>query len=146
MRWSSLAEGKIDFVEIAITAALAVGFTLFVALVGAPAVTKIAPSIDDLRTDNSLFVFGLVLCLGLSVAAAYIGVAAIIGAFLAGMALAEATEDHKTMHKQMNGVTELMVPFFLVSIGMQLKLDVFRDPSIVVLTILVTLVAVITNS
>lgn len=95
--------------------------------------------------ENSFFVFGLTLCLGLSVAASYIGVAAIIGAFLAGMALAEATEDHLTMHKQMNGVTESLVPFFLVSIGMQLKLDVFHDPSVIVLTILVTVVAVISK-
>ena len=142
---SSVAEGKIDYLEIALTAGLAIGFTLFVAFVGAPAVTRIAPKIDNLKVENSFFVFGLVLCLGLSVAASYIGVAAIIGAFLAGMALAEATEDQPTMHKQMSGVTEFLVPFFLVSIGMQLKLDVFRDPSVLVLTALVTLVAIVTK-
>jgi Kef-type K+ transport system membrane component KefB len=142
---SSVAEGRIDYLEIALTASLAIGFTLFVALIGAPAVTKMAPKIENLRVQNSFFVFGLALCLGLSVAAAYIGVAAIIGAFLAGMALAEATEGHQTMHRQMNGVTEFLVPFFLVGIGMQLKLDVFRDPSVIALTILVTLVAVATK-
>ena len=36
--------------------------------------------------------------------------AAIIGAFLAGMALAEGSEGNHTMHKQMNGVTEFLVP------------------------------------
>lgn len=142
---ASLAEGRIDYLEIALTAALAIGFTLFVAFVGAPAVTKMAPRIENLRVENSFFVFGMALCLGLSVAAGYIGVAAIIGAFLAGMALAEATEEQRTMHKQMNGVTEFLVPFFLVGIGMQLKLDVFRESSVVVLTVLVTLVAVATK-
>lgn len=39
---SSVAEGRIDYLEIALTAGLAVGFTLFIALVGAPAVTRIA--------------------------------------------------------------------------------------------------------
>jgi Kef-type K+ transport system membrane component KefB len=142
---SSVAEGTVDYLEIALTAGLAIGFTLFVGFVGAPAVRRMAPRIENLRVENSFFVFGIALCLGLSVAAAYIGVAAIIGAFLAGMALAEATEDQRTMHKQMNGVTEFLVPFFLVSIGMQLKLDVFRDPSIIALTVLVTLVAVVTK-
>jgi len=47
-----------------------------------------------------MFILGLVLCLGLSVAAAYIGVAAIIGSFLVGMALAAADEDHPRMHRQ----------------------------------------------
>lgn len=142
---SSVAEGRVDYLEIILTALIAIGFTLFVAFVGAPAVTRMAPQIENLRSDNSFFAFGMALCLGLSVAASYIGVAAIIGAFLAGMALAEATEDKPTMHKQMNGVTEFLVPFFLVGIGMQLKLDVFRDPSVLALTLLVTLVAIITK-
>jgi Kef-type K+ transport system membrane component KefB len=49
------------------------------------------------------------------------------------------------MHKQMSGVTEFLVPFFLVNIGMQLKLDVFRDPSTLMLTLIVTAIAVATK-
>ena len=142
---SSVAEGRIDYFEILLTAGLAIAFTVFVAFVGAPAVTKMAPRIENLRVENSFFVFAVGLCLSLSIAAAYIGIAAIIGAFLAGMALAEATEDKTTIHKQMNGLTEFLVPFFFVSIGMQLRLDVFRDPTVLALTILVFLVAVITK-
>lgn len=142
---SSVAEGQIDYVEIALTALIAVGFTAFIAFVGAPAVTRMAPRIENLRVANSFFVFSLILCLGLSVAASYIGVAAIIGAFLAGMALAEATEGQPTMHRQMNGVTEFLVPFFLVGIGMQLNLNVFRDPSVIALTILICVVAIFTK-
>ena len=142
---SSMAEGRIDYLEIFLTIAEAIGFTLFVAFVAAPVVTRMAPRIENLRVEHSFFVFGMVLCLGLSVAAAYIGVAAIIGAFLAGMALAEATEDNRTMRRQMNGVTEFLVPFFLVGIGMQLKLDIFREPLTILLTVLVTVVAIVTK-
>jgi Kef-type K+ transport system membrane component KefB len=142
---SSVAGGRIDYVEILTTAALAIGFTLFVVLVGAPVVTRLAPRIERLRVAEAFFVVGMVLCLGLSVAAVYIGVAAIIGAFLAGMALAEATENQPTMHKQMRGVTEFLVPFFLVNIGMQLRLDAFREPSTMLLVVLVTLLAVATK-
>lgn len=142
---SSAAKGTVNYWEIGTTAALAISFTAFVVLIGAPVVTRIAPRIEGLRVGDSFFVFGLVLCLGLSVAADYIGVAAIIGAFLAGMALAEATEGNHEMHRQTSGVTEFLVPFFLVNIGMQLDLNVFREPSIIVLTLLVTLVAVATK-
>jgi Kef-type K+ transport system membrane component KefB len=142
---SSMAAGKIDYLEIITTAALAIGFTLFVVLVGARVVTRLAPRIENLRLSESFFVFGLLLCLGLSVAAAYIGVAAIIGAFLAGMALAEASEGNETIHLQMNGVTEFLVPFFLVNIGMQLRLDVFRASSTILLVIIITLLAVVTK-
>lgn len=142
---SSMAAGTINYFEILTTAALAIGFTVFVALVGAPVVTRIAPTVDRMRTGQGIFIFGLVLCLGLAVAAAYIGVAAIIGAFLAGMALAEAAEDDSKMHRQMNGVTEFLVPFFLVNIGMQLRLDVFRSWSVILLCLLVTLIAIATK-
>lgn len=139
------AAGQVNFLEIGLTALFAVSFTLLIAFIGAPAMTRIAPRIDALRISHSLFIFGLLLCLGLSVAATYIGVAAIVGAFLAGMALAEATEGNETLHKQMNGVTEFLVPFFLVNIGMQLRLDVFRDSHVISLVLLVTLVAVLTK-
>lgn len=142
---SSMAAGAVNYVEILTTAALAIGFTVFMALVAAPVVTRVAPKADRLRSGHGMFILGLVLCLGLSVAAAYIGVAAIIGSFLAGMALAEASEDHPDMHRQINGVTEFLVPFFLVNIGMQLRLDVFRSPSVIFLCVLVTLVAVATK-
>ena len=142
---ASAAAGQIDYLEIGLTAALAIGFTIIVLLVGAPAITRLAPRIEALRVSQSLFVFGLLLCLGLSVAATYIGVAAIIGAFLAGMALADATEGNDALHKQMNGVTEFLVPFFLVNIGMQLRLDVFRAPGVIGLVLIVTLVAALTK-
>jgi Kef-type K+ transport system membrane component KefB len=142
---SSAAVGQINYAEIGATAALAVGFTAFVAIVGAPALTRLAPRIERLRVGDPFFVAGLVLCLGLSFAAAYIGVAAIVGAFLAGMALAEAAEGDHTMREQTSGVTEFLAPFFLVNIGMQLDLGVFRDASVVALALALSLVAVVTK-
>jgi Kef-type K+ transport system membrane component KefB len=142
---SSMASGSVNYLEILTTAALAIGFTALVTLVGAPVITRIAPGVERLRSGHGMFVLGLVLCLGLSVAAAFIGVAAIIGSFLAGMALAEAGENHPKMHRQINGVTEFLVPFFLGNIGMQLRLDVFTSSSVILLCFLVTVVAVATK-
>jgi Kef-type K+ transport system membrane component KefB len=142
---SSLALGSVNYLSIVITALLAVSFTAFVVLVGAPVVKRVAPRIENKRGGRALFVSSLVLCLGISVAAAYVGVAAIVGAFLAGMAFAEVAEERPTMHKQMSGVTDFLVPFFMVNIGMQLKLEIFRDSTVVGFAILVTVVAVITK-
>lgn len=142
---SSISTGDINYLKLLTTAGSAIGFTLFVAFIGAPLLTRFAPRIERLRIGDSFFVFGMILCLGLSVAAAYIGVAAIIGAFLAGMALAEGSEKHPYMAKQTGGVTEFLVPFFLVNIGMSLDLSVFRDSSVVVLAVIVTVVAVLTK-
>lgn len=142
---SSSAKGAINYAEIITTTVLAVLFTLFIGSLGARLLTYLAPRIERLKIGDSFFVFGLVLCLGLSVAALYIGVAAIIGAFLAGMALAEASEKVRSMPKQTGAVTEFLVPFFLVNIGMQLKLDVFRDFSIIALALLLTTIALLSK-
>ena len=138
-------QGTVDYAGLAKTAGAAVLFTVFVALVGSKVLTGLAPSIERLRVSKPFFNIGLILCLGLSLASIYVGVAAIIGAFLAGMALAEATEDNHKMHRMTSGVTEFLVPFFLVNIGMQLDLSVFRDLGVVALALIITAVAVVTK-
>ena len=140
-----VSQGSISYAGLAKTAGAAILFTIFVALVGSRVINRLAPFIQRLRLGKPFFTLGLILCLGLSVASVYIGVAAIIGAFLAGMALAEATEENHKMHRLTSGVTEFLVPFFLVNIGMQLNLSVFRDTSTIVFAVLLTLIAVITK-
>jgi Kef-type K+ transport system membrane component KefB len=142
---SAVSKGSVSYTGLPITAGSAILFTAFVALIGSRIFTRIAPAIDKLRLSRPFFNIGLILCFGLSVASIYVGVAAIIGAFLAGMALAEATEDNTAMHRLTSGITEFLVPFFLVNIGMQLDLSIFRDMSVVALAIVITVAAVLTK-
>jgi Kef-type K+ transport system membrane component KefB len=142
---SAVSQGGVSYAGLAKTAGAAILFTVFVALVGSRVMTRLAPAVSLLRLDKPFFNLGLILCLGLSVASTYVGVAAIIGAFLAGMALAEATENNHKMHQLTSGATEFLVPFFLVNIGMQLNLSVFKDSSVIVLAVAITIAAVITK-
>lgn len=141
---SSMAKGGINYVHIAATAGLAIGFTLLVIFVGARAVNKISPKVDKLKLGQSQLVFGLSLCLGLAMVAHYIGVAAIIGAFLAGMALAESAEGTDMPH-QAEAVTEFLLPFFLANIGMQLKLGTLLHRGTILLAVALTLLAVVSK-
>jgi Na+:H+ antiporter len=142
---SSLAkEGGLNYVQIGTTAALAVGFTLLVILVGARAVSRIRMRVEKLKVGQSYLVFGLSLCLGLALLASYIGVAAIIGAFLAGMALSESAEGTDMPH-QAEAVTEFLLPFFLTNIGMQLKLDALLNLNTITLALAVTILAVLSK-
>ncbi len=139
---SSLArEGGVNYAHIGATAAMAIGFTLLVIFVGTRAVNRIRTRVENLRLGQSYLIFGLSLCLGLALVATYIGVAAIIGAFLAGMAMSESAEGTDMPH-QAEAVTEFLLPFFLVNIGMQLKLDAFLNRSTIVLALVVTILAV----
>ena len=142
---SGIGTGGFNITGVAKTAGLAIMFTVVVGLLGSKVMTRLAPGIDRLRVNKPFFNIGIVLCFALSVVSIYFGVAAIIGAFLAGMALAEATEKNEKMHQLTSGVTEFLVPFFLVNIGMQLDLSVFRDSSVIVLAVVITVAAVITK-
>lgn len=142
---SGIGNGGLTAAGILKTAGLAIAFTLIVGLLGSKIMTWLGPKVRGLRVSKPFFNIGLVLCFGLSLMSLYFGVAAIIGAFLAGMALAEATEDEPATHKLTAGVTEFLVPFFLVNIGMQLNLSVFKDSSVVVLAVVITIAAVITK-
>jgi Kef-type K+ transport system membrane component KefB len=141
---SSVAKGGVNYLQIGTTAGLALGFTALVALVGARAINRLRPRVEKLRLGHSWLVFGLSMCLGLVLLAHHIGVAAIIGAFLAGMSLSEATEDTDMPH-QAEAVTEFLLPFFLTNIGMQLRLDIFLRRDVIVLALLVTVLAVLTK-
>lgn len=141
---SSMAKGGVNYTQIITTAGLAIGFTLLVALVGARTVNKIRHRVERLRVGQSYLVFGLSVCLGLGLIASYIGVAAIIGAFLAGMALSESTEE-TDMPLQAEAVTEFLLPFFLTNIGMQLNLSAMANSSVITLAVLITLLACLTK-
>lgn len=142
---SSLATaGGINYTEIATTAALAIGFTLLIILVGARTVNRIKSKVDNLKVGQSYLLFGLSLCLGLALIATWIKVAPIIGAFLAGMALSESAEKTDMPH-QVEAVTEFFLPFFLVNIGMQVQLGVLFSRDVIILAVIVTILAVLSK-
>lgn len=138
---SSIAKGDVNAVEIGTTAVLAIGFTILVATVGTRAANRFVPVAGQrLKSAESQFNIALVTLFALSVLAVYAGVAAIIGAFLAGMALAESVE-HR-VHDLAHGISELLVPFFLAGIGLRMELSVFSDPRLLLLSGVILVAAV----
>jgi Kef-type K+ transport system membrane component KefB len=131
---SGEARGSVNWLELSLTAALAIAFTLFLALWGNRAARLILPGVKSrLRLAEAEFTLAVAALFGLAVLAVYAGIAAIIGAFLAGMALAESVEERvRTMTA---GISELLVPFFLAGIGMRLDPSVFADRSTLLLAL-----------
>lgn len=139
---SSLAEGSVNYLQIAVTGGLALAFTVFVAFMGSRVVNRVGPHIEQLKIRESYYVFALVACLGLCLLATWIGIAAIVGAFLAGMMFAEKSHETGLLGKS-TAVTEFFVPFFLANIGMQLRLDSFLSPRVLELAFLILAAAII---
>ena len=141
---SSLAKGKVNVLELALTATLAIGFTLIVVKWGTKTMQKLVPRVDEkLRGGEAQFAMAMVLLFALSVLAVYAGVAAIIGAFLAGMVLAESV-GHR-VHDLAQGVTELLVPFFLAGIGLHFSLSALSNWSTVTLAVVILLAAMLSK-
>jgi len=107
---SSLAQGSVNVLQLATTAALSIGFTVFILSIGGKTVGAILPKVEKhMKGVESQFSLAMILLFALALFASYAGVAAIIGAFLAGVALAE-TVTHR-VHILVKGVSELLVPF-----------------------------------
>ena len=141
---SSLAKGKVNFLELALTATLAIGFTIIVVLWGTKTMRRVVPHLlDRLRGGEAQFAMAMILLFALSVLAVYAGVAAIIGAFLAGMVLAESVG--RRVHDLAQGVTELLVPFFLAGIGLHFSLSALSTGSTVTLAGLILLAAMLSK-
>jgi Kef-type K+ transport system membrane component KefB len=141
---SGLAQGKLNYVDIGLTGAIALGFTLLVAKFGARAFRRIVPGMRrGMTLPEAEFAIGMTLMFGLALLAVYAGVAAIIGAFLAGMALSETAEQR--LNDMTTGVSELLVPFFLAGIGLHLDLTAFKSASAVALATAIVVAAVATK-
>lgn len=138
---SSLSEG-VDYVQIASVTALAVGFTLFIVLVGRRVMRRVTPQVQRFAAGDPYFALAMVICLGLGVAADKIGIAAIVGAFLAGLVFSEE-ELTPRLKTNIHALREFLVPFFFVAMGMQMDLAVLARREILVLAALVTVLAIL---
>jgi len=119
---SSLARGKVNVLELVLTATLAFGFTWVIAMWGRRTMVRVIPKINRrLLSGEAQFAAAMVFLFVLSALAVYAGGAAIVGAFLAGLALSGSVEKRVLVMTQ--GVTQLMLPFFLVGIGLHFNLS-----------------------
>jgi len=141
---AGIAKGKVNVVDIVVTAALACAFTVVMARWGSHAFRRAVPALHSkLRAGESQFNIAMVSLFALAALAAWTGVAAIVGAFLAGLALSQtATERVRDLA---SGVNELFVPFFLAGIGLHIDLGVLSDRSSITLVAAIFAIAVLTK-
>jgi Kef-type K+ transport system membrane component KefB len=134
--------GEISVGGIALIAAQAIAFTIFVALAGRQAVRRWSIHLDRLRIRNAPFVVAMLVMLGLAALASQIGLAAIIGAFLAGMVFAELREQYELEHQALP-IYEFLVPLFFVITGSQVNWRLFLDGSLMGLALTITGLAIL---
>ncbi|MBZ5648194.1 MAG: cation:proton antiporter [Acidobacteriia bacterium] len=130
----------VQWTQLGVVTAEAVIFAVFMIFLAPRLVGHIRPSVERMSTRNAPLILSLALCLGLSVAAERIGMAAIVGAFFAGLAFAEYSPEWN-LQPRVNAINELLAPFFFFTMGSRLDLRVF-DGSILVASVIVTALAI----
>jgi Kef-type K+ transport system membrane component KefB len=124
------ATGEVSLPGVARTTVLALGFLVVAMLVGratAPRLLRIVRQVD-VRGELLLFAVGFAMLFALTAHA--VGSATIIGAFAAGLVLAE-TEDRHPIEERVKPVADFFVPIFFVTIGAAVDVGVFNpfDPA-----------------
>lgn len=81
----------------------------------------------------------------LALLAAAIGLAAIIGAFVAGLIVAETEARHEVEH-EIRPLAAIFTPFFFAVTGAQLDLSVLGDPAVLALALILAVIGVVTKA
>ncbi len=89
-------------------------------------------------------VMAFLLMLGLAILAAFIGLAAIIGAFVAGLIIAE-TEAQDEIEHEIKPLATIFTPFFFAVTGAQLDLGALLDPQLAIAAVVLALLGVATK-
>ena len=126
---SGISKGHLNIAIIATTVVVAVLFIVLVATWGTKALQHVLPRLGrGMRASDAEFALAICILFALSLVSTYTGVAAIVGAFLAGMALSETVGQR--VQTLVQGAAELLVPFFLAGIGLRVNTSVFHSPAL----------------
>ncbi len=140
---SVASTGTIRWLHLGIVAAEAIGFAWFMIYVGPGVVRRMRPGLQRLSTHDAPLILALAICLLLSVLATKVGMAAIIGAFFAGLIFADYSPEWG-LKPRVHGINEFLSPFFFFTMGARLDLRVFnRD--VIVLACVISVIALITK-
>ncbi|HTV84032.1 MAG TPA: cation:proton antiporter [Dyella sp.] len=96
------------------------------------------------RSAHSPLLIVLALCLGLAYVSTLFGLAAIIGAFLAGMIASETRQQH-TLEHQLQPLLALLTPFFFVLTGSKINLQLLGSADALIALAVVTVIAVVSK-
>lgn len=134
--------GVVPAPELALTLGKGALFVIVAAILPPIILNRHEKHIDRLRHSNALLSVAIAACLGFSVLAEGFGLAAIVGAFLAGLGFANV-EGHSTLKKEVSALAHVFSPLFFVAIGMMVDIRALVAPQVLTLGLAITALAII---
>jgi Na+:H+ antiporter len=140
---AGLASGTINWLHMGLVIGEAFAFALFMIFIAPKVVRRFRTHVEQLSTQNASLVVALAICLMFSWLAAKIGMAAIIGAFFAGLVFADYSPQWNLLPR-VTGITEFLAPFFFFAIGARLNLSVLNK-DILIAALIISVLAIISK-
>lgn len=137
-----LAAGEVNAPRLGLLLVMAIAFIGITVLAGTGILRRHRSLLTVPRFAETPFLPGMIVMLGLAALAAWIGLAAIIGAFLAGMVVGESSE-RGALEEEVAPVAAFFTPFFFGSIGAQIDLGGLASLPTLGLLLAITLLAVV---
>jgi Kef-type K+ transport system membrane component KefB len=138
------AGGEIRIGHLAIVLLEAIGFLAIIGWVGTRVMRRSSQWLERPANPLSPLTIVLALCLGLAFLSTRFGLAAIIGAFLAGMIASETTQ-RETLEHQTQPLLALLTPFFFVLTGSKIDLAELASADALIMLGVVTLIAIVSK-
>src|SRR5438477_179280 len=140
--------GGLSYAAVGVILAKALLFLAGALVLGVSLSPRLFALAGRLRGSGLLLTTALVFCFILAYLASAVGLAAIVGAYAAGLVLEEAhyvdftRHDERRLEELVRPIGTLLVPVFFVLMGMRVELRSFAHPELLGLALLLTLAAI----
>jgi Kef-type K+ transport system membrane component KefB len=141
---SGVAANSFTIESVLVLLVVAAAFIGVVVIGGTRILRRRRSLLTDPKFAETPFLPGMIVMLGLAALAAFIGLAAIIGAFLAGMVVGESNE-RRALEAEVAPVAAFFTPFFFGFIGAQIDLAGLANVEAVLLLLGITGLAIATK-
>jgi Kef-type K+ transport system membrane component KefB len=135
--------GSIRWIHMTVLVGEALAFAIFMILIGPRVVGRMRTGLQRMSTHDAPLILALAICLGLSVLATKIGMAAIIGAFFAGLMFADYSPEWN-LQPRVHAINEFLAPFFFFVMGARLDIRLFNG-QIWETAIIISLLAIVSK-
>lgn len=144
------SEGGLQIVDLLIVVIKAVAFVVAIIAIAKYGVPKLASkwAVMNGKREKPIKLnalpIAIVLCFGLAWLAEEIGLASIIGSFLAGMLFADYAEETGLIHK-IETINVMFISFFFVNVGLQVELGELGSVDVIISVIIVIILALLSK-
>lgn len=146
--------GELSIVNVASITMQAVVFVLAVIAICKWVIPRIYDYFEDRKKakeaagkvpfSTNKLVLAIIVCLAMAALAEFIGLAAIIGAFLAGMMFADHAWEWD-LEGKIDAISTFLLSFFFLNVGLQVDIGTLGDTSVLILVVVVIILAIISK-